>query len=359
MAASRGVVAPAVRGWAVRLLGERLRAGAAGSSNTAADLAAVLDGCDADLAVRHCAALLRHAGGGTPKVLLRLAADIRSVGVVPLLVRLALIHTMIVISTGGEAALELLAVLVPSEAVMDSSGPDADAVAALLHRLRTLTPLPPWIADDSPARGALVSLVATLPALEALHGEDRPEVQSLSSFAAVADPAVDGPLPPGLAAGIFGRAAHQPTADAEPLLDARPTRPGASSSRFGDSITASFTCSLGEVVSAVCAPRHCVLCAARALLEPAVARQCPPAAVAAACARAMHPAYARAGGIGAIGSHACSHAAIHAAASPAAAEAALELLASYAVLRAEVMMMSEGLECEARREPLPRGGHIL
>ena len=348
MAASRGVVAPAVRGWAVRLLGERLRAGAAGSSNTAADLAAVLDGCDADLAVRHCAALLRHAGGGTPKVLLRLAADIRSVGVVPLLVRLALIHTMIVISTGGEAALELLAVLVPSEAVMDSSGPDADAVAALLHRLRTLTPLPPWIADDSPARGALVSLVATLPALEALHGEDRPEVQSLSS--SVADPAVDGPLPPGLAAGIFGRAAHQPTADAEPLLDARPTRPGTSSSRFGDSITASFTCSLGEVVSAVCAPRHCVLCAARALLEPAVARQCPPAAVAAACARAMHPAYARAGGIGAFGSHACSHAAIHAAASPAAAEAALELLASYAVLRAEVMMMSEGLECEALSE---------
>ena len=122
---------PGLRGWLARQLGERMRGGA--SAPTGVEIAALLADCDAKLAVRHSATLLRHAEVAE-------LARVVSGEMLALSSRLAFAHALLR-TAGDEFSAELLELLLqPHGAAARPSPPYLERV--LLDELRAL---PGWI----------------------------------------------------------------------------------------------------------------------------------------------------------------------------------------------------------------------
>ena len=149
--------APALRGWAARRLGERLRGG---ENVDAGQIDALFVDCSAKLAVRHAAALLWHGGGEAIAALLAHNSSMRAgLGV---LARLVLAHALLMIANVGDVASanELLQslLLLPSSVERRVFSRMEEQ---LVEGLRALC-LPAW-ADETSTREALVLLECRMP----------------------------------------------------------------------------------------------------------------------------------------------------------------------------------------------------
>ena len=153
-------------GWAVKRLGERLRAGPRGTVSTV-DIVATLDGCfDAVIVARHASTLLHHAGYSGISALAVALHDV----CLPEHIQLALLIAVLrqrasckhSTGDGGAASvrtsLKLLAELVQPGTSCGINHDVSTVCQSLRERLRTLT-LPAWTAEDISTQEAVVSFM--------------------------------------------------------------------------------------------------------------------------------------------------------------------------------------------------------
>ena len=284
--------APALRGWAARRLGERLRGG---ENVDAGQIDALFVDCSAKLAVRHAAALLWHGGGEAIAALLAHNSSMRAgLGV---LARLVLAHALLMIANVGDVASanELLQslLLLPSSVERRVFSRMEEQ---LVEGLRALC-LPAW-ADETSTREALVLLVvpdashdasgdgsahlglsgahllaspAGLDAadgvLTAVHSGPSPTALAASVLEALDGTSEHCLLPQELCSRVLARAGHHLSSPAA----AGDHAPGSSAGAGRDMpcSPAGRSLSLNQLVSCLCASgpaQLCTLCAASELV---------------------------------------------------------------------------------------------